>query len=92
MYRFEYRPQFLRDIKRLKHKHYDMQKLYTVIDDLEKYDIELLKRHYHDHALQGNLKGYRELHIDADWLLIYSIDKDRLCLILTRTGNHNTVL
>lgn len=43
MYRFEYRPQFLRDIKRLKRKHYDMRKLYTVIDNLEKYNIELLK-------------------------------------------------
>ena len=24
-----------------------------------------------DHALQGKLRAYRELHVDGDWLLVY---------------------
>lgn len=31
---------------------------------------------YNDHSLEPNWKGYRELHILPDWLLIYYIDED----------------
>lgn len=42
-----------------------------------------------DHDLHGNWKGYRECHIQPDWLLIYKIEKDVLVLTLTRTGTHS---
>lgn len=44
---------------------------------------------YNDHSLEPNWKGYRELHILPDWLLIYYIDEDVLVLSLTRTGTHS---
>jgi mRNA interferase YafQ len=39
-----------------------------------------------NHALAGEWRGYRDLHIEPDWLLLYKIDGDDL--ILARTGSH----
>ena len=43
---------------------------------------------YKDHPLSGNYKGYRECHIQPDWLLIYLIEDDILTLTLVDTGTH----
>ena len=50
---------------------------------------ENLPNENQDHDLHGNWKGYRECHIQPDWLLIYKIEKDILVLTLTRTGTHS---
>lgn len=42
-----------------------------------------------DHPLRGEWKGFRECHIEFDWLLIYRIEENELTLVLTRTGTHN---
>lgn len=42
-----------------------------------------------DHELKGNYKGFRECHIQSDWLLIYLIEKDVLVLTLVDTGTHS---
>ena len=47
---------------------------------------------YRDHALAGNYKGYRDCHIEPDWLLIYKVDGDRLVLVLSETGTHADLL
>jgi mRNA interferase YafQ len=39
-----------------------------------------------DHALTGDWRGWRNLHIEPDWLLLYQIEGDDL--ILARTGSH----
>ena len=44
---------------------------------------------YKDHELKGDWKGFRELHISPDWLLIYTKNKTELILTLTRTGSHS---
>lgn len=44
---------------------------------------------YREHELTGNYKGFRECHIMPDWLLIYSIEKDKLILTASRTGAHS---
>jgi len=48
----------------------------------------LAPRH-HDHALMGRYAGFRECHIQPDWLLIYAVDKGNLILTATRTGTHS---
>ena len=48
-----------------------------------------LPEKHRDHALTGNWAGFRECHIEPDWLLIYLIEKDALILTLTRTGTHS---
>ena len=50
-----------------------------------------LPEEYLDHPLSGNYKGFRECHIQPDWLLIYKIVEDKLALALTRTGTHSDV-
>lgn len=42
-------------------------------------------------AVKGEWAGFRELHIEGDWLLIYRIDHGELCLVLTRTGSHDAL-
>jgi len=44
---------------------------------------------YDDHALTGNWRDHRELHLESDWLLVYHIDEDILVLSLVRTGTHS---
>lgn len=45
-----------------------------------------LPGNYRNHALKGEWAGYRECHIDHDWLLIYRIVDDNL--YVERTGTH----
>lgn len=42
---------------------------------------------YKDHPLKGDWKGYRDAHIEPDWLLIYRVADDELQL--ARTGSHS---
>ena len=41
-----------------------------------------------DHALKGEFRGFRECHIQPDWLLVYRKDDLQLQLVLIRTGTH----
>lgn len=81
--------QFKRDFKKYKKKHYNMEKLLPILDFLVKKDSDTLRRIYKDHSLIGNWEGYRELHIEKDWLLIYSYEEDYLVLALIRMGSHD---
>ena len=45
-----------------------------------------------DHALSGSFAGFRECHIQPDWLLIYCVEKEIVTLTLTRTGTHSDLL
>lgn len=50
---------------------------------------EQLPSQYKDHSLKGNYIGYRECHIEPDFLLIYKIIDQQLILTLFRTGTHS---
>ncbi len=76
--------QFKRDIKRLTRQGADLTKLEAVVIRLVA-ELPLEERH-RDHALAGNWRGYRDCHIEPDWLLIYHVIDDELQL--TRTGSH----
>jgi mRNA interferase YafQ len=45
-----------------------------------------LPERYKDHPLRGSWTGYRDAHIEPDWLLIYRVAGDELRLV--RTGSH----
>ncbi|MBO1305889.1 type II toxin-antitoxin system YafQ family toxin [Enterococcus sp. 669A] len=92
MLRIRETPTFKRDFKRIKKKHYDMHKLKVAVSLIVAQEKETLIRKYKDHSLVGNWQGYRELHIQKDWLLIYRIDENELILTLTRTGSHDEIL
>jgi mRNA interferase YafQ len=42
-----------------------------------------------DHPLTGNWIGFRELHINPDWLLIYKLIPKEKTVVFTRTGSHS---
>ncbi len=44
---------------------------------------------YRDHELSGSLIGFRECHIEPDWLLIYKVNDQKLILTTMRTGTHS---
>lgn len=48
-----------------------------------------LEERYKDHELKGKFKGFRECHIQPDWLLIYLLENDVLTLTLVDTGTHS---
>ena len=81
--------QFKRDVKALLRKHYSVDKLQTAIETLKSEDRDLLITKYRDHALSGNWHGFREIHVEGDWLIIYRIERKELMLVLTRTGSHD---
>ncbi|MBR0317797.1 MAG: type II toxin-antitoxin system YafQ family toxin [Spirochaetia bacterium] len=43
---------------------------------------------YKDHPLKGNWQGFRELHIQPDWIIIYKEHEKELILALIRTSSH----
>ena len=48
-----------------------------------------LEEKYRDHELKGKYQGFRECHIQPDWLLVYRMENDLLVLTLARTGTHS---
>ncbi len=79
-----YRKSFEKDIKRVKKRRKDMNKLKLVITLL--LEQKPLPTRCRDHALSGNYTQHRECHIEPDWLLIYKPIKE--AIILERTGSH----
>jgi len=78
---------FKKDLRAISKRGYNESELRKVIGLLA--NGETLPEKYKDHALKGTYIGYRECHIDPDWLLIYKIQKDILILVLARTGTHS---
>ena len=78
---------FRKDYKLAKKRGLDIQLLENVIDTL--LQEKPLEPKYKDHSLPGNYIGFRECHIQPDWLLIYAIDKGQLVLTASRTGTHS---
>ena len=78
---------FRRDYKRIQKQGKDANRLLLVVDTLAA--EKPLDRKYRDHAMTGDFIGYRECHIEPDWLLIYKVEAGDLLLTLTRTGSHS---
>lgn len=70
-------------------KRRDEEKFVQAVSALMAEDSELLRTRFRDHALKGEWEGFRELHIETDWLLIYRIKREVLQLVLVRTGSHD---
>ena len=79
--------QFNKDIKIAIKRNFDLELLNAVITKLA--NKEPLEDKYRDHSLLGWFNDFRECHIKADWILIYSIDDEELELFLFRTGTHS---
>lgn len=78
---------FKKDLKLLKKRGLKIDNLRNVINTLAA--EEKLDEKYRDHALTGDYRGFRECHVEPDWLLVYRVDQDELELFLFRTGTHS---
>ncbi|WP_462364042.1 type II toxin-antitoxin system YafQ family toxin [Pyramidobacter porci] len=87
MLNLRYQSAFKRDYKRIRKRGYDIRRLENIVEMLAK--EQTLPQECRDHDLGGNWSGFRECHIEPDWLLVYAIDRNDLVLILSRTGSHS---
>jgi len=77
--------QFSRDVKRMRRRGKNLEKLREVVKLLA--EGTPLPPTYRDHPLTGPWQPARDCYIEADWVLIYTIDKESLRL--ERTGTHS---
>lgn len=89
-YEIKFTGRFKKDLKVVQKQGKDLNKLFSVIESLAN-DVTLNPKH-RDHGLSGEFIGFRECHIEPDWLLIYCLEKDELILYLMRTGSHSDLL
>ena len=79
---------FERDIRRLKRK----APRHTLDYETLEYVFALLQagkplpEAFREHPLERGFAGFTECHMDADWLLIYRVQRHRI--VLHRTGTH----
>ena len=77
--------QFAKDVKRMRKRGKDLEKLKAIVIALAR--GEPLAPKHRDHPLVGSWKNARDCHIEPDWVLIYTADKHSLRL--ERTGTHS---
>ena len=87
IYEIKWSGKFKKSYKLAKKRGLNINLLQEVIGKLAE-DIPLEPK-YHDHDLHGNYEGFRECHIQPDWLLIYLKENDILTLTLVDTGTHS---
>jgi mRNA interferase YafQ len=77
--------QFSRDVKRMRKRGKNLEKLQGIVKLLA--EGTPLPANHRDHPLTGPWQPSRDCHIEPDWILIYTADKESLCL--ERTGTHS---
>ena len=75
--------QFKRDLRLAAKRGYDLDLLDEIVNKLA--SKEELPEKNRDHNLTGKYAGFRECHIQPDWLLVYRTDETALILFLSRT-------
>ena len=78
------KPQFDKDIRRIKRRGKDIERLIATVFLLEKEGR--LTHGFRPHKLSGEYEGCWECHLGYDWLLVYEIKDEEV--VLVRTGSH----
>ena len=78
---------FKKSLKLAKKRGLDLSLMEEVVNTLQQ-GLPLEEK-YRDHELKGKYKGFRECHIQPNWLLIYLLENDILTLTLVDTGTHS---
>ena len=87
MLNVEYTTRFKRDLKLCKRRNKNLNILHRIMKQIE--SEKSLPAKLKDHSLSGNWSGFRELHIEPDWLLIYKIIREKKTVIFVRCGTHS---
>ena len=86
MYEVVLSNRFRKDLKLAAKRGCVLALLNSIVDRLAQ--GETLPAKHRDHSLTGDYIGFRECHIQPDWLLIYRTEEEALMLFLMRTGTH----
>lgn len=88
-------PTFKRNVKKLKRKHYDIERLKKVVKLIVENDVDELKRKHKLGIIKGTHPTVWHVHVDrsynGDWVLCYRIENERLVLLLLTTGSHEVL-
>ena len=85
-YHIKFTTAYKKSYKRAKKRGLNLKLLDDVVEALGQ--GHKLDAKYRNHALHGNGEGFRECHIQPDWLLIYLVENDVLTLTLVEPGTH----
>ena len=86
-YTVKYGKRFKKSYKLAQRRGKDMKKLWHIVELLA--NKEPLPEQNKDHSLTGDYIGFRECHIEPDWLLVYQYIENVLILNLFDTGSHS---
>lgn len=76
---------FMKSFEKVKKRGKDMRKLSDIMELLKA--EKPLPIRCRCHKLQGKFAGYKECHIEPDWLLIYQVTRTEI--IFADTGKHS---
>ncbi len=87
MLNVEYTTKIKRDLKLCKRRNKDLNILRRIMKEIEA--EKTLPAKLKDHSLSGNWCGFRELHVEPDWLLIYKLIPEEKTVVFVRSGTHS---
>lgn len=90
MFKIIYTNRFDKDALKCAKRGLKLDLLKDVINHLEK-DGSLPTK-YRSHILSGDLQGYWECHVKADWILIWLQNETQKTITLIGTGTHSDLL
>ncbi|MBI3508491.1 MAG: type II toxin-antitoxin system YafQ family toxin [Chlamydiia bacterium] len=85
MLELHYTNQMKRDLRIVRKRGKNLNKLKTITDLLQQ--KKPLPAKHQNHKLSGDYKDHWECHVEPDWLLIYLITSCKITLV--RTGTHS---
>lgn len=86
MYSIEYSNRYKKSYKLAIKRGLDVGELNRIVKTLA--EGKKLESKHKDHDLKGDFAGFRECHVQPDWLLIYRIINKTCVLYLLDTGTH----
>jgi len=86
---YHFTNQFKKDLKTLKKRGKDLDKIYDIMTSLI-YEEPLPVR-CREHNLHGDLEGITECHIEGDWIMAYEIVEGET-ITFDFTGTHSDYL
>ena len=85
---FYFSNQFKKDLKLIKKRGKDLNKIFDIVISL--IWEEPLPVRCQEHKLHGNLEGYTECHVEGDWIVTYRIGGEIITFAFT--GTHSDYL
>jgi mRNA interferase YafQ len=86
MFTCNFTNKFKKDYHKSIKRGYNM-KLFEIVYDLLESSGDLPAK-YKPHQLKGKWIGYVDAHIQADWIIIFKVDKKKKVVDFVRMGSH----